>query len=468
MIINSKGAIGVHHTGVDTSSSWDASQALKNLGDSPSAAQLRDLHAWVDPQKDATTKGAYKLPHHDVSSSGRVGDANMKGVASAMGRLNGGGLQIPEADRQGVYDHLKAHYADAGMDAPELKSMEISPAQTKRKEFRVSVKEMNVGEDGKGQVVFATLGVVDKDGDITDKGAFGNQLAHLMPMHVWKDADSPFLGVASIKESGNEAIADIELNMDLQRAKDWRSSMKFALDRGKTIEWSYGFDVTDSEIRTVNGKKVRALKSLIVHEVSPVVIGAGENTRVLSMKAYAEMQGTWEAIQSAIMDAAEALLIGDQDGFVSIEGTYPDRVVVCAYVYGMDSTDMTYYQFNWTMRNDGTVELSNQQEVALSVVVANKNLKFSDQFARVLGELQSLTQRQKALAALKAEQGRPLSQANRDRVSRLIKELNQFLESSTAATPNDGEIDPNLPNQLLAQFLQIETLRAGHIGGSNA
>lgn len=116
------GAIAPHHTAVDKDGAWDAGANLKRLGDTPTKAQLRALHAWVDPDKDAETKAAYKLPHHDVSDDGKVGAANMKAVESAMGRLNGGGLDIPKADREGVHAHLAAHYKDAGMDAPELKA----------------------------------------------------------------------------------------------------------------------------------------------------------------------------------------------------------------------------------------------------------------------------------------------------------------------------------------------------------
>jgi hypothetical protein len=116
------GAIGVKHTEVDKDGAWDAGANLKRLGDSPTAAQLRAMHAWVDPKGDATAKSSYKLPHHNVGEDGKVGAANLKAVESAMGRLNGGGLDIPQADRAGVHAHLAAHYKDAGMKAPDLKA----------------------------------------------------------------------------------------------------------------------------------------------------------------------------------------------------------------------------------------------------------------------------------------------------------------------------------------------------------
>ena len=122
MTLEELGAIGVHHTAVDKDGAWDAGANLKRLGDSPSKDALRAMHAWVDPSKDAATKGAYKLPHHDVSADGKVGAANMAGCAAAMGRLNGGGLDIPAPDKAGVHAHLAAHYKDAGKDAPDLKA----------------------------------------------------------------------------------------------------------------------------------------------------------------------------------------------------------------------------------------------------------------------------------------------------------------------------------------------------------
>jgi len=122
------GAIGVKHTAVDKDGAWDAGANLKRLGDKPTKEALRAMHAWVDPSKDPETKDAYKLPHHNVSADGTVGAANMKGVASAMGRLNGGGLSVPDADRKGVHAHLAAHYKDAGMKDPDLKAAgEIGP-----------------------------------------------------------------------------------------------------------------------------------------------------------------------------------------------------------------------------------------------------------------------------------------------------------------------------------------------------
>lgn len=140
-------------------------------------------------------------------------------------------------------------------------------------------------EKGAGSAIIATLGVVDKDGDITLPGAFGSgQQAKMVPAHDWMHVP---LGKATIREDGNEVIADFQMNLDITAGKEWHSALKFDLDNGKPIqEWSYGFAVLDSGQGEEGNQRVRILKSLKVYEISPVMLGAGEGTRTLSMKNH--------------------------------------------------------------------------------------------------------------------------------------------------------------------------------------
>lgn len=107
-----------------SSGAWDGPAAEKKVGANQS--DLRALHAWVDPQGDPNTKGAYALPHHEIGADGHPAAANTVACSAAIGVLNGGrgGSRIPAADRQAVYSHLAHHLKDAGMTPPELKSLE--------------------------------------------------------------------------------------------------------------------------------------------------------------------------------------------------------------------------------------------------------------------------------------------------------------------------------------------------------
>lgn len=142
--------------------------------------------------------------------------------------------------------------------------------------------------DGTASVVFATLNVIDKDGDLTINGAFGNQTAAISPAHKW---EHPSLGIAKVREQGNEAIADLQFNMDMPAARDWHAAIKFAFENGAPQEFSYGFNILASRPDTINGRSVRVLERLKVLEVSPVMQGAGVNTRTLAVKTCQSCAG---------------------------------------------------------------------------------------------------------------------------------------------------------------------------------
>lgn len=85
------------------------------------AAKISDLKVistWVDPEKDEE-KGGYKLPHHRAGNHNTV----WAGVRAAMAALLGarGGVDIPDNERQGTYQHLKSHYREFDKEVPEFK-----------------------------------------------------------------------------------------------------------------------------------------------------------------------------------------------------------------------------------------------------------------------------------------------------------------------------------------------------------
>lgn len=80
-------------------------------------------HAWFDPQMDPEhdpprEKGAYKLPHHELVD-GEL-EVVWRGVVASMAVVNGArsGVDIPDAQRRAVYDHLAVHYQEFGEEPP--------------------------------------------------------------------------------------------------------------------------------------------------------------------------------------------------------------------------------------------------------------------------------------------------------------------------------------------------------------
>ncbi len=110
---------------------WDARAAESRIRrwaggpdkDRVSWSKYRQGFAWYD-SGDAENFRAYKLPHHDVEAGGLV--TVWRGVAAAMAALLGarGGVDIPESDRRGVYNHLKKHYAQFDKEVPDYRLVE--------------------------------------------------------------------------------------------------------------------------------------------------------------------------------------------------------------------------------------------------------------------------------------------------------------------------------------------------------
>lgn len=147
---------------------------------------------------------------------------------------------------------------------------------------RMQVKD--ISSEGTVLAVIATLDVLDSDGDITVPGAFGEQVAQVVPAHDWSHV---WLGKARVYESGNEALAEIKLNLDIEAAREWHSALKFDLAHGSRplAEWSYGYTPAKFRHASIDGKHVRYLEQVTVHEVSPVMLGAGVGTRTIAAKS---------------------------------------------------------------------------------------------------------------------------------------------------------------------------------------
>jgi len=143
---------------------------------------------------------------------------------------------------------------------------------TERKTFTIR-PEFKADEEGLLLARFATLNVVDKDGDVTLPGAFGEQAVRMQP--YGHDTASPSIGKGSIHEEADEAIAEMRINLKMQAGREVYESLKFDAADGKPLqEFSYTFDVGKWSHGQFEGHDVRFLESLRVHSVDPVFLGA--------------------------------------------------------------------------------------------------------------------------------------------------------------------------------------------------
>ena len=144
------------------------------------------------------------------------------------------------------------------------------------------------GDEGKFSAVFATLNVIDKDGDITLTGAFGQQKVYISQFNhgSWYEGVSALpIGKGRIFERGDDVVVEGQFRLSSEDGKKTYEAVKWAFDEEMPQEWSYALPEIDYDYREVDGRRVRALKRIVVPEVSPVLLGSGVNTRLLDIKS---------------------------------------------------------------------------------------------------------------------------------------------------------------------------------------
>lgn len=176
---------------------------------------------------------------------------------------------------------------------------------TERKALSI---ELKADQEGAFRARFATLGVVDHDGDVTLKGAFevGAPVRVAQFGHNWGDY---VIGDGVLGADEKAAWADAEFYLDTTRGLDTYRSVKRLSAKGLQ-EFSYGFDVLEAstdkaELEQYPGAG-RILKKMQVHEISPVMLGAGIDTGIEFIKSF---NGVSLNDQRAMARAANAALV---------------------------------------------------------------------------------------------------------------------------------------------------------------
>lgn len=154
---------------------------------------------------------------------------------------------------------------------------------------------------GEIEVTWATLGVVDRDGDIVTPESV--PVGKSVPIMQWghRLADLP-IGEAVLSVEGDRAVARGRLYLSTAAGRDHYELLR---ERGKQQEWSFTYQVLASRDDIVDGKRVRVIERMDVLEVSPVLIGAGINTRTDQLKAGRPLRAHADGLRADLVDMVE-------------------------------------------------------------------------------------------------------------------------------------------------------------------
>jgi len=156
-----------------------------------------------------------------------------------------------------------------------------------KKIFRPTIEFKEDDEKGSFRAIFSTFNVIDLDGDVTLPGAFtaGQKVRIAYWGHRWSDLP---VGRGVVGADDEKAWVDGKFFMDTQMGLETYKTVK---NLAELQEWSYGFDIDESESGQFEDQDVRFLKKLVVHEISPVMLGAGIGTMTTSIKGAKEREG---------------------------------------------------------------------------------------------------------------------------------------------------------------------------------
>lgn len=286
MKLATRSAIPVHHTGT-TDQTWDAGTMVRRIPNDAGGSALRMMFAWVDSAGDPDRKGSYKLPHHMVSETGSIGAANMRACSAGIAALNGarGGIDVPEADRKAVWNHLAAHMMDASMEPPQMASL-LSAGGQRIERRAYSLTDITTES---GDAVPQIRGHAAVFGQLSDDlGGFREQVAAGAFHKTIAEADIRALFnhnpdyVLGRTRSGTLSLVEDTAGLavsitppDTTYARDLLTSMQ----RGDVDQMSFGFrTVRDNWAQDTSGQTIRTLLEVRLYDVSLVTFPAYPQT----------------------------------------------------------------------------------------------------------------------------------------------------------------------------------------------
>lgn len=335
----------------------------------------------------------------------------------------------------------------------------------------VEVKDADKGEVS---AVFSRFNVVDKDGDVTLPGAFADGADVRISAYnhrSWGDALP--VGKGHIRQTDTEAILEGRFFLNTQAGRDTFEVVK---GLGPLQEWSYGYEVLDGEPGTHDGQRVQFLKRLQTFEVSPVMQGAGVDTRTLSVKADQNGAGghVMTKFKRAIRPHDTSVSSGDWDGPAVVAAIPDDASVsdmrsVFAWVDSEgDPENKSAYKFPHHGGVDGAANAraclaaiaslngarggadipSDDRQAVYEHLAAHLrdadreppelnsatpgNMKLNDQIVEAMVVVSEVVESAERVGALRAEKGKTLSRVNAEYLGWLrddLKRLNYLLDS---------------------------------------
>lgn len=317
---------------------------------------------------------------------------------------------------------------------------------TKFKTVRTSLKATDAGDV---EVVFATLNVVDHDGDILTKAAFDDGAPVVISAygHGSHRGELP-IGKGRIVMSDTEAKMVGRFFMNTTHGRDAFLTVKELSDEDALQEWSFSLrDVTGATGEDQNGDAGFVIDHVFVKEVSPVLEGAGINTHTVVAKAMKESV----AATRTLLTAAGSERWASDDVYVYVEDFDPEAstAVFCIWDDGVERLAQVSFA-----RDGQNVTLSDEETDVQRVTeyVPKSGARFIEQAKSVLAGVTALADRAVEVVARRTEKGKHLSPESAAVVGELDTQLGRLRDAVKAAPTVERALTPLDARITLAQM----------------
>lgn len=281
--------------------------------------------------------------------------------------------------------------------------------------------EFKSDSEGKVSAVFSVFNNLDSDGDVVVPGAIKSGFKSGDVPMVWAHKWDMPIGKGRIVSDGDKATFDGEFFMDTESGKE---AYKIVKNMADMQQWSFGYRVNDSERGKFGDdeKDARYLKDLTVYEVSPVLVGANQETYTMAIKSNTEllkeMTGVAEDTKGVL---GNSTFLENEESDESEQ----EEKKMCTNCTNLIDNPARYLK-----------ELSESQEEVKEEISEEGSKSFSEQVKDVLAALNDLMVRATAIAMLRAKDGRKLGakatealRAVQDDLQDAWVEIDQFIDN---------------------------------------
>ena len=308
--------------------------------------------------------------------------------------------------------------------------------------FDIKSIDLEIKNDEKGEVaaVFSVFDKIDSDGDIVKAGSIKSGFKSGDVPMVWAHKWDMPIGKGQINQDDDKATFKGQFFMDTESGREAYNLVKAM---GDLQQWSFGFKVDDSEYGKLkkDGEEeqdVRYLKGLTVYEVSPVLVGANQETYTMAIKSNTEL----------LEDIADAKSVMTTESMNQPDPEEEEVEEAPAEEETIDEVDTEFEEVAEDTEAEEIAEETAEEEEKDLKVSEEVNKTFSEEVKDVLAALENLITRAKAISSLREKDGRKLGakatealRTVQDDLSDAWAELDSFVDEFGDEEVSELEVD---------------------------